>query len=96
MTRLLSHPPAGIQTDFARNGRYPGVRIRGGAVFLDLYAHNDYIRVGIHSTDTRVLAATRDIAGFAVVRAAQNWFTGYIRRPDGTAAVDRLLRGFYD
>ncbi len=90
--QLLSTPPAGTQTRPARNGVYPGVRISGCEIPLELYAHDDYIRVGIRSTDPRVFESLKGIPGFDVVRAAKAWFTGYIRNPEGTVAIDRIVR----
>lgn len=92
MSRLLSDPPPRTRTSFARNGPYPGVRITGGALPLDLYAHEDYIRIGIHTEDPSVVAAIRNAPGFELVKAAKKWFTGYIRDERGLAVVDMLLR----
>lgn len=93
LSHLLSDPPAQTRTTPARNGIYPGVRINGGAVRLELYAHDEYIRVGILSTDRRVYDSVRGIPGFEVIKPAKSWFTGYIREERGTAAIDRLISG---
>ena len=93
LRRLLSNPPVQTQTSPARNGIYPGVRISGGAVRLELYAHDEYIRVGILSTDRRVYESVRGIRGFEVIKPAKNWITGYIREERGTAAINRLISG---
>lgn len=93
LSRLLSDPPAQTRTTPARNGIYPGVRISGGPVRLELYAHDEYIRVGILSTDRRVYESVRGIPGFEVIKRAKSWFTGYIREERGIAAIDRLISG---
>jgi hypothetical protein len=76
-----------------KNGIYPGVRITGGAVGLELYAHDEYIRVGIRSKDRRVYESVRGIPGFEVIKPAKNWFTGYVRDERGIAAIERLISG---
>ena len=93
LRRLLIDPPARTRTSPARNGVYPGVRISGGAVGLELYAHDEYIRVGIRSTDSSVYESVRGVPGFEVIKPAKKWFTGYIREERGIAAIDRLITG---
>lgn len=95
LRRLLSDPPGQTRTSPANNGIYPGVRISGGAVGIELYAHEDYIRVGILSTDRRVYDSVRGIPGFEVIKPAKKWFTGYIREERGIAAIERLISGAF-
>lgn len=64
-------------------------------MFLDLWAHDEYIRVGIHTTDARAYGAVRGVPGFEVISGAKAWFTGYIRDSRGSAAIDLLIRGVW-
>ena len=93
---LLAQPPVGMQSVSVHNGPYPGVRITGGAVPLELYAHDQYIRVGILSTDARLCESVRGVFGFEVIKAAKKWYTGYVRDERGIVAIDRLLGGGVD
>ena len=93
LSRLLRDPPPRTTTSPARNGVYHGVRVSGGAVGLELYAHDEYIRVGIRTTDPRVYESVRGIPGFEIIKPAKKWFTGYIRDERGVAAIDLLIGG---
>ncbi len=93
---LLAQPPAGLHTVPVQNGPYPGVRITGGAVPLELYAHVEYIRVGILSTDPHVSESVRTVPGFEIIKPARKWYTGYVRDERGIVAIDRLLAGGVD
>lgn len=89
---LLTNPPPGWTANQVRHGRYVGVSLRGAGIPLDLWAHADYIRVGIHTTDPGKVNDLNGIGGFSVGSHAEKWFTGKIHSRGGTAAIDRLLK----